>query len=524
MSFTRSPMTAIAAAAAIATTLFAAPLAAQAQPAERARVVVQYKAGAGAEIAALVRKLGGKVEVDLNEVDAVAVTVPKAALAALKAARNVQSVDADPEQHVMGAGSRSRPSVSANVDGTQVTPYGITMVQADQVSDAQAGNRTLCIVDSGIDGTHEDHQGNKLSGVNLSGSGSWNTDENDHGTHVAGTIAAVNNTIGVIGVAPNTNLNIFIAKVFDASGSTSSSTVAKAMLQCSTKGHANVISMSLGGSAPSPIQQKVATFLAKRNVLMIAAAGNAGDTSVSYPAGFAEVVSVAAVDSNMQHASFSQSNPDVELSGPGVGVLSTVPMGAGTTASASAGPNSYTVLAMAGSPFASATSTLYNFGTGEVDDPGVSGKVCLIARGNISFADKVTRCQNNGGVGAIIYNNVPGPLNGTLNGAVTSIPSVGADGNDATSLLAQVGQSSTVTVAQSNYAIFDGTSMATPHVSAVAALVWSRHTGCTAAQIRSSLQKSALALGGSVPNNDYGYGLVQAKAADDRITSLGCGN
>ena len=90
----------------------------------------------------------------------------------------------------------------------------------------------------------------------------------------------------------------------------------------------------------------------------------------------------------------------------------------------------------------------------------------------------------------------------------------------------QLDQSATVTVAPWNYAFFDGTSMATPHVSAVAALVWSYFPACTAAQIRTSLNKSALDLTayGSGRDNKTGFGLVQAKAAYDRIKSLGCSN
>ena len=185
---------------------------------------------------------------------------------------------------------------------------------------------------------------------------------------------------------------------------------------------------------------------------------------------------------------------------------------------------SYAVIGVEGSPYATASAGLYNFGIGDAVDPGATGKVCLIARGSIPFSDKVLNCQNSGGVAALIYNNVPGPLNATLNGVATAIPSVGADGNDAASLLSKVGQTATVTVAQSNYALFDGTSMATPHVSAVAALVWSLHDNCTAAQMRDSLNKSAMDLGPAGRDNDFGYGLVQAKAANDRITAMGCGN
>jgi len=74
------------------------------------------------------------------------------------------------------------------------------------------------------------------------------------------------------------------------------------------------------------------------------------------------------------------------------------------------------------------------------------------------------------------------------------------------------------------YAALDGTSMATPHVAGVAALVWSLHPQCTAAQLRRTLGLTALDLGTRGRDTRFGFGLVQAKAAADRIAAQGCGN
>ena len=154
----------------------------------------------------------------------------------------------------------------------------------------------------------------------------------------------------------------------------------------------------------------------------------------------------------------------------------------------------------------------------------MSGKVCLVARGTIDFATKVSNCQASGGVGAVVFNNVAGGYGGTLGTTVTTIPSVTASDTEGAAMKLQLGQSATVAVTATNYAFFDGTSMATPHVSAVAALVWSYFPACTAAQIRSTLGKSAQDLGAAGRDTKFGFGLVQARAAYDRISSLGCNN
>lgn len=484
------------------------------------RVIVKFKAGAFAKGRAEVAAQGGRVLVNLSEVNAIATRLSPAAVKLIQRSRFVEFVEPDYVQHQMAI-KRVKPAAVAMAE---TVPYGIPMVQADMVSDAAAGNRTLCIIDSGIDGTHPDHAGNMLSGENFTTSGTWDSDESDHGTHVAGTIAAVGgNGIGVVGVMPNKQINLYIAKVFDASGTVSSSTVAKAMWACHKNGGANVISMSLGGAGASRLQGLVAKLLDRRGVMMFAAAGNGGTSAISYPAGLPEVISVAAVDSAMAHADFSQFNPDVEIAAPGVGVLSTVPVGHGQSSTLDVSGTGFAVAAGVGSATGSVTADLYDFALGEAVDAGASGKVCLISRGVISFGEKVDNCVASGGVGAVVYNNVPGALLMDLGGAKT-ILAVGADGNDAAALLAKVGQSATVAVLASDYAEFNGTSMATPHASAVAALVWSQHTGCSAAEMRASLNNSAMDLGALGRDDLFGFGLIQAKTASQRITDMGCGN
>ena len=513
-------------AAALAAVALAAPLSASA--AAQQRMVVVYKAGAAQAVKDAVARAGGRVVLDLADVNAVAVRVSAKARDALKANPNVETIEADPLRHVMGSRSSKRTVRPMNGVGEQV-PYGITMVQADQLTFDAAHAKKLCIIDSGYDIAHEDLPPSNVAGVDLtnSGIGSWNTDEGSHGSHVAGTMVAVGgNGLGVVGVIPTGQQPLFISKVFDASGSAASSTIIKGVLQCS-KAKAKIISMSLGGGRPTKFEAKIYDKMAAKGILVIASAGNDGTSEINYPAGYASVMSVAAIDSNMVKADFSQFNADVEIAAPGVNVLSTVPLGSQTGASTTVGGSPFAVEPMDGSPRTSAAGPLADFGFGDVAAPGtMTGKICLISRGNISFGEKVANCETSGGIGAVVYNNTTGPLLGTLGETVTTIPSVGALQADGATMLTKLGQATAVSVFGTNdlYAEYSGTSMSAPHVSAVASLVWSNHPTCTAAQLRESLKKSAMDLGAVGRDDEYGNGLVQAKAASDRITAMGCGN
>ncbi len=501
-------------------------------------VIVAYKAGKAAAVRAEVLNAGGKIVREIGRASAFAARMPSSGAASLRASSNVDFVEADVERRLLGMPSRimsdgSRPQslvADTPTSGTEIRPYGISLSQADQVNDAATGNRKLCIIDSGLDRNHPDLAANyangNVTGANLSGSGTWDSDENAHGTHVAGTIAAVGgNGIGVVGVSPNARLKLHIAKVFDASGSASSSTVMEAVASCADAG-AHIISMSLGGGDPSQAERRVFRSLLNEGVLTIAAAGNAGDTSTSYPAGYEEVMSVGALDGAKSRADFSQVNNDVEIAGPGVVTLSTIPPNLSSLGELSVAGTGYGAAAMTGSPNLNASAALYNFGLGLANDTGASGKVCLIQRGQISFADKVMRCEASGGVAAVIYNNRPGMLFGTLAGAVTAIPSIGVSDADGAVLAGLTGLNATVSVTPdpAQYAYFSGTSMATPHVSGIAALVWSHFPNCSAKQIRQVLNASAMELGKPGKDAEFGFGLVQARAAYERLARTGCNN
>jgi thermitase len=212
---------------------------------------------------------------------------------------------------------------------------GLTAINASAAWDTvglgsfpPAGGVPVGIVDTGIDADHEDLRG-KVSACASSLNGTIArgvcADDNDHGTHVAGTIAAIaNNAVGVAGVAFNSPL-IVCRALGGAAGSGTIADVASCVRWVHERG-AKVISMSLGGGASITLRNAVRAAWAgggRRGSLLVAAAGNDGSAAVEYPAGYPEVVSVAAVEDGGRHAGFSNSNADVEVAAPGVNVLST---------------------------------------------------------------------------------------------------------------------------------------------------------------------------------------------------------
>ena len=191
-----------------------------------------------------------------------------------------------------------------------------------------AGGVKVGIVDTGIDQTHPDLAG-KTAGCATSytnGIAILNgicIDDNGHGSHVSGTISAnTNNGQGVSGVAFNSPI-VMCKALATAVGTGLTSDIANCINWVSKQG-VKVISMSLGGGDSATLKTAVQNAYNNGNgVLLVAAAGNDGDSTLSYPAAYPEVVSVAATDSNDRRASFSNANADVEVSAPGVDVEST---------------------------------------------------------------------------------------------------------------------------------------------------------------------------------------------------------
>jgi serine protease len=496
--------------------------------AQDGRYIVKFRDGRGPAGHAALRAAGAEVVLALDPQNAAAARIPAAALNGLSRNPNIEYIEVDVIREPYANWSNS------TLNG-QTTPYGLKMVQAGQVVSDNPGGVKLCIIDSGYSDQHNDLR-NLNDGVAFTatgGTGTWNKDSCGHGTHVAGTIAASNNSEGVIGVNPGASLHI--VKVFGndslvengACNWTYSSALTAALNACVDAG-AKVVSMSLGGGARSRTEENAFNTAANsKHILSIAAAGNAGNGSTSYPAGYASVMSVAAVDANEARASFSQRNSDVEIAAPGVAVLSTTPWLDVNTLAASG--KTWSGGRIEGAGRGSIAGVMVNGGRCTTSSATWANKVVLCERGDNTFAQKVNSVQGGGGIAAVIYNNASsdatcGVYSGTLGDGVTSaFRAITLSCADGAAAVAAASSTTTGTVSSafstpnSGYEAWDGTSMATPHVSAIAALIWSCDPGKSNAAVRNALTSTAVDRGAAGRDSSFGYGIVQAAEAAKKL-------
>lgn len=216
----------------------------------------------------------------------------------------------------------------------QETPWGVTRIHADANSDNAGGawnggsGVRVAVIDTGIDLNHEDLIGNVEDGYNFVHPGDPADDDNGHGTHVAGTIAGVNNLIGVVGVAPQAK--VVAVKVLDRRGRGWLSDIIDGVdwvgdqnNDGSADNDIQVANMSLGGRGSSSGLAAAITYATNSGVTFVVAAGNEFDDANNYiPATYNNVITVSALDQSDNFAYFSNYGADVDLIAPGVNVPS----------------------------------------------------------------------------------------------------------------------------------------------------------------------------------------------------------
>ena len=222
-----------------------------------------------------------------------------------------------------------------DVANGQTLPWGIDRTDADVAhgEGATGAGVDVAVVDGGIAAAHPDLAGN-LADPGVDGNHRawvecqgedcdhpW-SDDGDHGTHVAGTVAAAEGDGGVVGVAPEATLHAL--KVCDGGGGCRTSDIADAIRHAADQGW-DVVNLSLGSSAESPALRAAGQYAREAGVVLVAAAGNRGQPdSVGYPAAYEEFVAVSATDIDDRMAEFTSTGPEVDLAAPGKSVCSAV--------------------------------------------------------------------------------------------------------------------------------------------------------------------------------------------------------
>jgi subtilisin family serine protease len=257
--------------------------------------------------------------------------MPQAVAERLAQDPRVLIVEKDGPVHLIFPVEESRPGASARPggggSGTQTTPWGITRVGGA----GDGTGKTAWIIDTGVDLANPDLNTSKACHTYFAGTSP--DDGNGHGTHVAGTIAAKNNTIDVVGVAAGAY--VCSVRVLGNSGSGSWEGVINGINYVAAHGGSgDVANMSLGGTGTNATLENAVSSAAQKGIKFVIAAGNDGvDANTNTPARVngSNVYTISAVDSKDCMPSWSNwGNPPVDYAAPGVSILS-LRRGGGTT-------------------------------------------------------------------------------------------------------------------------------------------------------------------------------------------------
>jgi subtilisin family serine protease len=262
-----------------------------------------------------------RVRRTINELQTVVVQVPESSLASsigyLRKCTGVTA--AEPNYTIRAVGVI--PS-----DPGWLLQYGLPAIRAPQGWQITTGSSSviIAVVDTGISLSHPDLSAKIVNGWDFINSDPIADDDNGHGTHVAGIAAAeTNNGTGVAGVSWGALL--MPVKVLDASGNGTDLDVANGIIWATNHG-AQIINLSLGGPNPSSTLKSAVDYAYSHGVTVVAAAGNDGG-NILYPAVYSDVIAVGAVDISNNRAVFSNFGPELDVSAPGVSILSTYPGG-----------------------------------------------------------------------------------------------------------------------------------------------------------------------------------------------------
>ncbi len=254
-----------------------------------------------------------------------------AKVAQLEVAGDVVAVGPDRVVSALAVDPTNDPLYSWQWGNVEVTPVGYDPVKTEFTTawGTQDGTGIIvAVIDTGVQANHPDLAG-RVSPTRRDftipntpeGAEGTATDLNGHGTHVAGIIAAADNTIGVVGGAPAST--ILAVRVLNSCGSGDISAVARGVDWAVANG-AKVINMSLGTTYNSSVLAAAVIRAVEAGVVVVAAAGNSGGSVPSYPGAYPQAISVGAINALGNIASYSNRDALVDIAAPGSTILSTL--------------------------------------------------------------------------------------------------------------------------------------------------------------------------------------------------------
>lgn len=270
---------------------------------------------------------GEPLEVVVTSLGANGVPVITTALADTRSAARGLVERALGRRATVGAEMSHRVSIDVYNDPLRAQQYALNLLKVETVNRSAKGSGvTVAVIDTGVRSTHPDLSGKVLSGADYVNPGTSANDENGHGTHVAGIIAAkTHNGTGIASLAPGAK--ILPVRVLGRDGSGTSDAVAKGIIYAANRG-AKVINLSLGSTRRSTAMETAVAYAIRKNSLVVAAAGNRGcglfGAPTEYPAAYPGVVGVGAVNQSLRRASYSSCGSAVDVVAPGDRIVSTM--------------------------------------------------------------------------------------------------------------------------------------------------------------------------------------------------------
>lgn len=206
--------------------------------------------------------------------------------------------------------------------GWEITQFDIPNIWKK----TQGKDVKVAVIDTGCDLDHPDLKDNMLPGINIIQPKKDPEDDNGHGSHVASTIAAINNGLGIVGVAPQTK--IVPIKALDSTGAGNTGNVAKSIIAAADYGGVDFITMSLGSPGPVKEIENAINYASSKGCIIFCAAGNSGpNTDIMYPAKYPNTISIGAIDRNLNRTSFTCSGDSLDFLAPGHDILGCIPGG-----------------------------------------------------------------------------------------------------------------------------------------------------------------------------------------------------